>query len=122
MKEIKNTTIYKCEYCSKIYQLKRFADKHHLKCRKNPENISKCSDFCTHLIRDKFEVLKSNCYTEWYENISMFKCVKLNKYVKPRWASDIDDHFSSDLPEVEKQPKECDQYEHICCTIPEDFV
>jgi hypothetical protein len=110
MIEIKNTTIYKCEYCSKVYQLKTFAVNHHLKCRKNPENISKCSEFCTHLIKDEFEVLKSNYYTEWCENISMFKCSKLDKYVKPRWASDIVDYFCSEIPEVEKQPKECNHY------------
>lgn len=34
MKIIENVTLYKCVYCGKTYKIKRFAENHHLSCRK----------------------------------------------------------------------------------------
>ena len=34
--------IYKCEYCRKIYQVKRFAEAHEVVCKKNPDNNRAC--------------------------------------------------------------------------------
>jgi len=41
MKEIE-TTIYKCEHCGKMYQMKFYCIKHELNCRKNPANDRPC--------------------------------------------------------------------------------
>ena len=74
--------------------------------------ISKCSDFCKFLIKDKVEVLLEHNEIEHYEFIHLFKCEKLNKYMKPRWASDLNDRFcfSDEYPISEKQPIECEHY------------
>jgi len=109
MIEIKNTTIYKCEHCKKIYQKKIYADKHYINCRKSPENTSKCSDFCHYLYKEIFHT--------WDENgnelkINLFKCSKLDKFMKPIWSKQrlFFGQYDDDMPEIILQPKECEHY------------
>jgi hypothetical protein len=35
-------TIYKCDYCNKLYQRKHSCERHELMCTKNPDNNRKC--------------------------------------------------------------------------------
>lgn len=42
--------IYKCDFCKKVYQIKRFAIYHESICGKNPNNHRPCHS-CTHLIK-----------------------------------------------------------------------
>ena len=103
----KETTIHKCKYCKKIYFRKIYAEKHHLKCRKSPENSSQCID-CFHLEKKKFEVLYSNSHSEGYEPMKSFYCNKKQIWLKPRWAGAIDEYFIvEELPEIKKMPKKC---------------
>lgn len=39
---IETKEVYKCEYCRKLYQLKRFAVSHEVSCSKNPDNKRAC--------------------------------------------------------------------------------
>ncbi len=110
MKEI-NTTIYKCIYCNKIYQLKRFAEKHHLRCRKNPKNIG-CCNFCVHIDKKKFEVECSARGREYEEERSSLYCSKQDIYLKPRWSSGNIEGYFCDSPTIEKMPLKCDKMEN----------
>lgn len=109
MKTIKNITIYKCKYCGKIYVKKIFAEKHHFKCRKNPENIGICHS-CTSITKKSFKVFFSSTGGDWEEDRTSFYCIKKNIYIKPRWASDLDEYFADELPEIINMPLKCDYY------------
>lgn len=52
---IQTKEIYKCEYCRKIYQIKRFAESHEKMCKKNPENNRACFG-CNFLQKKEVEV------------------------------------------------------------------
>ena len=44
MMKIIGTTVYKCEHCGKMYQMKFYCIKHEKKCKKNPANKRPCFD------------------------------------------------------------------------------
>ncbi len=111
IKTIKNTTIYKCIWCGKIYVRKYYAEKHHLKCRKSPKNVSICLDYCKYLEKKEFTLHFSNAYNEWCEKKKSFYCNKKDVYLKPRWAGGIDDYFCCyELPEIKEMPLTCKLY------------
>ncbi len=107
MKTIENTTVYKCIYCGKMYIKKIHAEKHHFKCRKNPENISVCHS-CEHISKKSFTVSFSNPNCDWEEDRVSFYCNKKNIFVKPRWSSDIDEYFAEEMPEIINMPVKCE--------------
>ena len=83
MKEIK---ALKCDFCSKLYQLERFAIAHEIKCKKNPANKRVCfeCEFCEK--EDTTHFWESNGeygYREHHDKISILKCSKLNIFVYP---------------------------------------
>ena len=50
MKELTNTTIYACEFCSKWYKRKHHCLHHEAhRCFQNPNNQHKCLEGCKHL-------------------------------------------------------------------------
>jgi len=49
--KVKQATIYKCDYCSKWYQIKRFCERHEKLCKGNPDNDRPCYS-CRHLIKE----------------------------------------------------------------------
>ncbi len=106
MKVIKNTTIYKCKYCSKIYVRNFYAEKHHFRCKKNPDNSSPCY-LCNHLTQKEFEILNSSPYGENYQTHKSFYCEKKSVFLKPRWASFIENLYYEDEPEIKKMPRKC---------------
>jgi len=107
---IKNTTIYKCEHCRKIYQRERFAKLHPAKCRKNPCNISACSSGCKYLTSTKEDVLVSNMHGERYEELRLLRCSKQHIYIKPIWSTG---EIANLCEPVETMPKkgECEYFE-----------
>ena len=84
----KNTIIYFCDYCNKLYQRKFHCEKHENLCKKNPENIPVCYGcMFLEMVHEKhdFEVHYDDFNITRIEkrNISILKCNKLNIYVKP---------------------------------------
>lgn len=55
MKQIKNATIYHCDYCSKISLSKGGMIRHEISCKKNPNNLTPCAS-CRYCIRDTYYV------------------------------------------------------------------
>lgn len=111
MKTIKNTTIYKCIYCGKIYVRKFYAEKHHFRCKNNPKNIGICHS-CNNIEEKYFSVDCFNQHSEWVSEKKSLYCTKKKIYLKPRWASDIEDYFcNEDMPVITKMPLKC---KYIC--------
>lgn len=91
-----------CDFCGKLYKLKRYAEYHEKLCKLNPENKRPCFD-CVHLTRIKTFVELD--YGE--EKIETLHCKakSINLYppqcdIKKNWL-DIDN---------EAMPKECKEH------------
>lgn len=104
--------IYKCEYCRKLYQIKKACEAHEPKCRKNPANKQRCYDGCKHLV--KKEVIY---YQDTYDGTHEFKkeilyCKAKKEGVYPYWINgllqeDIHDEIPNNV-----MPKECGAFEY----------
>lgn len=59
---------YKCEYCRKFYQIKRFAENHEKSCKKNPANDRACFG-CKYLNKKDIEYDSSHpeLGEEWFD-------------------------------------------------------
>ena len=44
--------IYKCDFCSRWYQRKHFAEAHEKSCTRNPDNYRRCLDGCKNLVKN----------------------------------------------------------------------
>lgn len=76
--------IYKCEYCRKVYQIKRFAEWHEQACKKNPENKRACFG-CNFLVKKEITLYADNPMTGGdieYKRELLF-CNKKQVYVHP---------------------------------------
>lgn len=106
MKE-ETKTIYKCEYCNKLYQRKDACIKHESYCFKNPEAKRACYN-CIHL-----EKKKTSVYHDQYDGsqseevVELFHCAVKDIFLHPpkveakKNAKEISEE---NLP----MPKECD--------------
>lgn len=50
---IKTQETYRCEYCRKLYVVKKAAVKHEKYCKNNPANMHMCFQYCQHLERTR---------------------------------------------------------------------
>jgi len=97
MKEIK---AFKCEFCSKLYQVKGTCKRHELYCKNNPVNKFPCLGSCTHL-----EVAY---YTDTdFVKCKTFYCHKHDKFMKTHVA--LRRNIAVDLPLM---PIKCAEYEY----------
>lgn len=103
----KETTVYFCDHCNKLYQRKYFAEKHEKMCAKNPDNNRACH-FCIHLEKVDYLMYADMYNGETHYTIDVLHCHKLKKYLHPPQveikgnAIDLGDEIN------EPMPKECD--------------
>jgi hypothetical protein len=104
----KTMTVYICEHCRKLYQIKRFIEPHEKFCKKNPANKHKCFELCKYLKRTKD-------YDEWEHGgieYTVFTCEKTGKemysFIAERKGL-IDKGYISG----ERMPLECEGYQNI---------
>ena len=122
MKTIENITLYKCDFCKKIYRKQHACMKHEKYCEKNPDSEDKSPCFSC----------KYNTYKEvgwnyemcgYVENRTVFVhyCNKLDIHLIPpkrqrlkryyEVVYDIETHGNEIISEF--MPKECDSYKHL---------
>jgi len=101
--------IYKCEFCNKLYQVKKSAIKHELQCWKNPLNNRPCFN-CNHLVKNRVTVYE-NYYGEDNErSVDLLYCNKKLIFLYPPKVELKGNAF--DLDEInEPMPKQCDIYD-----------
>ena len=123
----KETTIYKCDWCGKIYLSKGWCKKHEPNCKANPVNFQKCTDGCVFLEN------KEAKYT--YQGISMGKdmavvyeekegerdllfCTKKKAFVYPFWCRKpiLQEDIAGEI-ENNQMPKECDLFDNVAGEI-----
>ncbi len=101
--------ISRCEYCGKIYLSKRFADRHEIRCLKNPDNNRACYG-CKHLTK------KDTTISTWYygecgeKNLTLLHCAVHDRYVYPSRVEHNGTAWETeDLPN-EPMPRECSHF------------
>ncbi len=118
------TTIYKCDFCGKIYLRKSWCEKHEPKCKKNPDNFQKCMEFCVYLEKKEACFLSETGYDdgngitmiESESKRDVFYCQKKKHYIYPFWCNNpILQEDIIDEIENEPMPKECVFYDNDLC-------
>jgi len=111
--------IYKCEYCNKLYQIKRYALQHEKQCPKNPENDRPCFN-CEFLRKKEAKVWIwiDNYYTgePVYETKDLLFCDKKKIFLYPPKSEHKGNYYTEFWNEENSNnpmPKECNEQELI---------
>lgn len=102
--------IYKCEYCNKLYQIKRWSVLHELRCKNNPINKRPCFD-CKSLTMEEIDYYYDTYMGESSYKIKVFFCPQKKYYLYPPLVEykknelDIDDNHP--------MPKKCDLFKSL---------
>jgi len=107
-------TIYKCGHCRKLYQVKGAAEKHELKCKRNPEYARACFG-CDFLTKKTVVWDCSNGFHYWEKQLNVCFCSKKGTIVTPPNAYTIDSGAVEDKETKEQllqepMPKECNLF------------
>ena len=109
--------VYKCEYCNKLYQIKRFALEHEKMCSKNPDNKRDCLNGCNHLRKKYAKVwIGIDDYHTGepiYEFKTLFYCEKKKTFLYPPKSEHKGNYYTEFYDEENENnpmPKECDEY------------
>lgn len=124
MKEIKNVTIYKCDFCKKELKRKHSMANHEIKCHNNPENNRKCFNGCAYLERKTIELYTGideyNTGEPVNKKYNGFYCSAKKQYLIPPIIEHKDGKntnakfgYDDKGEEVEQEfmPKECDLFD-----------
>ena len=77
---IETREIYRCEYCKKIYLLKRYVEQHEAECTKNPAILClRCKSLDTKKAAEYFD----GYHGETSRLVTVFWCKKREHYLHP---------------------------------------
>lgn len=97
-KEPSTIQAYKCRYCGRLYERKRYYEKHEKACYQNPVNKHRCLLNCKHLQKDVTDKQTS------------FKCLKTGKQMYS-YKAEHNVHLNTRLGELgERMPLKCEHY------------
>jgi len=103
---IETKEIYKCEYCRRLYQLKRFCVQHEISCTKNPENKRDCFE-CKHLNKKEAIVYFDTYGHEVEHKVDLFHCNKFDTFLYPPKVERKKNWFETDPKENNPMPIHC---------------
>jgi len=103
--DVKNEKVFHCSFCKKYSLFKQIVTKHEKTCKFNPENKTKCFEYCDHLIKE------SSYYDDITEEIiiSKYYCKKKDKYMKS-FKVKRNSFLLNRTKTLEFMPKECDLF------------
>jgi len=104
--KIETKEIYKCEFCNKLYQVKRFAEYHEKICFKNPENNRPCFS-CDNLTKQDTIVFVDYPNNR---NVSLFYCDAKEKYLYTPKSEIKKNYFELSEEANDPMPKKCKEY------------
>ena len=104
--------IYKCDFCKKLYQIRRFAELHEKFCSKNPDNDRKCF-WCKYFKKKKVVIYcdSSNGEYDFERNLELFYCDKIDSFIYPPKVEHKGNSFDLNDDSNEPMRRECDEYE-----------
>lgn len=104
--------IYKCEYCNKLYQIKKNAAYHELMCSKNPANKRPCFE-CKHLNKRQTVIYPDNP-TGYVSNelvLNLLHCKKKDIFIYPPKVEVKKNMYELGDDLNEPMPKQCSDFE-----------
>lgn len=112
--KIETKEIYKCDFCNKLYQLKRWAEYHEKCCHKNPENKRACLD-CQHLGKKNKTVYSglSDGDSEGEIAIDVFYCIKKDDFMHPPKSEHKKNVWELGDVENKPMPMNCEQQKSL---------
>ncbi len=98
---------YKCEFCRKLYQMKKWAIRHEERCKKNPQNDRPCFT-CEHIDKIDKEFYFDTYHGEGCRLVSVLKCGKKDICVYPP-SVEFSDKGPYEFGDIlnEPMPKKC---------------
>ena len=105
--------IYKCDFCSRWYQLKRFAESHEKSCTRNPDNYRKCLDGCKNLEKRKAYHVDVNYIDEELDGYSLLYCKAREVFLYPPKVEHRKSWIELDGEKNEPMVKECSLYDGL---------
>ena len=103
--------IHKCEYCRKIYQVKRFAEWHEVVCKKNPDNKRACFG-CEFLEKKEKTLYEDHPLGGEYEyKRDLLFCKKKEIYLYPPVVEHKGNWFELGINN-DPMPKECSDFKN----------
>lgn len=106
---IETKEVYKCEFCRKLYQLKRFAEKHEKQCSKNPANYRICFG-CEFLGKRRTYIMIDNEYRSYEEPLDLLYCSKIEVFLYPPKVEHKNNQFELGDHYNEPMRKECKHF------------
>ncbi len=106
---MKSINAFKCDFCSKLYQLERFAISHEKSCTKNPENDRACFN-CSNLSKESFEIDNGDEYHRPFQ-VKLLYCKAKKICVHPPSVEYKGNAIETGEPN-DPMPKECDQFKN----------
>lgn len=111
MKEIKNVTLYKCDFCGKEYKRKHACITHEERCGSNPKNDRACFN-CDNIHKTKVSIYFENGYGEWEEDREILYCDEVKTFLYPpsverKGNSFLQEDINDGEIENNPMPKEC---------------
>ncbi len=101
--------IYRCEYCKKVYLIKKACEIHETRCTKNPENFRACFG-CYNTIKKEVTIYYDHYDGEHEYQRELLYCKAKDIFIYPPIiehkgnAIDLGDKIN------EPMPKECDKF------------
>jgi hypothetical protein len=108
--KIETREIYKCEYCNKLYQRKRFAKVHEDGCKKNPANYRRCFG-CAHLHKVDAQYTYETYTGEDTQTVHVLHCRAKDVYLFPPKVEAKENWFDFGDKPNNPMPMECALYE-----------
>lgn len=110
---IKTKEIYICEYCRKLYQIKKACKKHEPMCKKNPDNKQKCYDFCIYLCKKEIEYIWESWDGEHQEKKEILFCNAKEEGVFPYWINGLEQEDIIENIPNNPMPKKCKLFKSL---------
>ena len=105
-------TIFKCEYCNKLYQRKYFCEQHEKACFHNPANARKCLS-CLFLHKKNVTIFEDLYDGEHEQIVNVFYCEKVNTCLYPPTVEHKKNQFEIDEYLNMPMKKECGYYANV---------
>ena len=108
--KIETRTIYKCDHCNKLYQMRHWCEIHEEGCFHNPDNHRDCFT-CVHLIKKDHEISFDTYMGEQCENRTLFYCKKIDSFLYPPKVEAKRNWFETHPIENNPMRKSCKVYD-----------
>lgn len=104
--------VYNCDYCNKLYQVKKAVIQHELICTKNPVNKRPCFE-CEHLTKAEYKIYFDAFDGEHEKTVNILYCKKKQIFVYPPRVEIKNNAYELGYMKNEPMPKDCNLFELI---------